>query len=62
MKYGVAFEITPVAFTEFVAMLYFKSWLLFGILEGYGVFFDRAGIATLLKAFTKDIYKDWRAL
>ena len=60
MKYGVAFEITSVALTEFLAMLHFKSALLFGILEGYDVLFDRAGITTLLKIFMKDIYKNWR--
>lgn len=60
MKYGVAFEITSVALTEFLAMLHFKSALLFGILEGYDVVFDRAGITTLLKVFMKDIYKNWR--
>jgi predicted nucleotidyltransferase len=60
MKYGVAFEITSVALTEFLAMLHFKSALLFGILEGYDVVFDRAGITALLKVFMKDIYKNWR--
>ena len=60
MKYGVAFEITSVALTEFLAILHFKSALLFGILEGYDVLFDRAGITTLLKVFMKEIYKKWR--
>jgi len=60
VKYGVAFEITSVALTEFLAILHFKSALLFGILEGYDVLFDRAGITTLLKVFRKDIYKNWR--
>jgi len=60
MKYGVAFEITSVALKEFLAMLHFKSALLFGILEGYDVLFDRAGITTLLKILMKDIYKNWR--
>ena len=60
MRYGVAFEMTSVALTEFLAMLHFKSALLFGILEGYDVLFDRAGITALLKVFMKDIYKNWR--
>ncbi|MDI6904222.1 MAG: nucleotidyltransferase domain-containing protein [Candidatus Bathyarchaeia archaeon] len=60
MKYGVAFEITSVALIEFLAMLHFKSALLFGILEGYDVLFDRAGITALLKVFMKDIHKNWR--
>lgn len=60
MRHGVAFEITSVALTEFLAMLHFKSALLFGILEGYDVLFDRAGITALLKVFMKDIYKNWR--
>jgi predicted nucleotidyltransferase len=59
VKHGVAFQITSVALTEFLAMLHFKSSLLFGILEGYDVLFDRAGITTLLKALMKDIHKDW---
>jgi len=59
MKYGVAFEMTSVSLTEFLAMLHFKSALLFGILEGYDVLFDRAGITTLLKVFMKDIRKNW---
>jgi len=60
MKYEVAFQITSVDLTEFLAMLHFKSALLFGILEGYDVLFDRAGITTLLKVFNKDIHKNWQ--
>jgi len=59
MKYGVAFEMTSVALTEFLAMLHFKSALLFGILEGYDVLFDRAGITTLLKVSKGEICKNW---
>lgn len=59
MKYRIAFEMTSVSLTEFLAVLHFKSALLFGILEGYDVLFDRAGIATLLKVFNKDIHKNW---
>ncbi len=40
-------------------MLNLESSLIFGILEGYDVLFDRAGIAQLLKVFKKDIYKKW---
>lgn len=60
MKYGVAFEITSVDLKEFLAMLHLKSALLFGILEGYDVLFDRAGIATMLAVLKKDICKNWR--
>ena len=59
MKYGVVFEITSITIKEFIAMLYFVSSLLFGILEGYDVLFDSAGITTLLKVFKKDISKNW---
>jgi predicted nucleotidyltransferase len=59
MKYGVAFEINSVSLTECLAMLHFKSALLFGVLEGYDVLFDRAGITTLLKISNKDIHKNW---
>jgi len=38
MKYGVAFEITSIALTEFLAMFHFRSALPFGILGGYKVF------------------------
>lgn len=60
MKYGIAFEMTSVSLTEFLAMLHFKSALLFGILEGYDMLFDRAGITTLLKVSNKDIHKNWQ--
>lgn len=59
MKYGVAFQITSVTLTEFLAMLHLKSTLLFGILEGYDVLFDRAGITATLKVFRKNIIKNW---
>jgi len=60
MTYEVALEINSVSLTEFLAMLHFKSALLFGVLEGYDVLFDRAGITTLLKVFKKDIHKNWQ--
>lgn len=60
MKHGVVFEITSITLSEFLAILHFKSALLFGILEGYDVLFDRAGITALLKISAKNIYKDWR--
>lgn len=53
MKYKVPFEIVSLTLTEFLAMLHFKSAMLFGILEGYSVLFDRAGIKTILKNFRK---------
>jgi predicted nucleotidyltransferase len=59
MKYGVAFEINSITLKEFIVMLNMESSLIFGILEGYDVLFDSAGIATLLKVFKKDIYKNW---
>lgn len=60
IKHGVVFEITSITLSEFLAILHFKSALLFGILEGYDVLFDRAGITALLKISVKNIYKDWR--
>ncbi|MEM2135769.1 MAG: nucleotidyltransferase domain-containing protein [Candidatus Jordarchaeaceae archaeon] len=59
MKYGVAFEINSVTLKEFVAMLNMESSLIFGILEGYHVLFDNAGISQLLKVFKKEILKKW---
>jgi len=59
IKRGVAFEITSMTLKEFLAMLHFKSSLLFGILEGYEVLFDRAGITTLLKVSKREICKNW---
>jgi predicted nucleotidyltransferase len=60
MKYGVAFGITSMVLTEFLAVLRFKSAFLFGILEGYDVLFDRSRITTLLNVSKKDVYKNWR--
>lgn len=59
MRYGVAFEINSITLKEFIAMLNLESSLIFGILEGYHVLFDIAGIAVLLKVFGKEIYKNW---
>lgn len=59
VKYGVAFEINSITIKEFIAMLNLESSLIFGILEGYDVLFDSAGIAQILKVFKKDIYKKW---
>ncbi|HID91171.1 TPA: hypothetical protein EYP44_04345 [Candidatus Bathyarchaeota archaeon] len=41
MKYGTAFEITSMTLRGFIAMLHLRSSLLFGLLEGYDVLFDR---------------------
>lgn len=60
MNYGVAFEINSLTLTEFLATLHSESSLLFGILEGYEVLFDRGGTAALLKAYMKQIHKNWR--
>lgn len=59
IKYKVAFHITSVALSEFLAILHLKPALLFGILEGYEVLFDRSGITALLKALKKEIYRNW---
>lgn len=59
IRLGVAFEITSMALKEFLAMLHLKSSLLFGILEGYEVLFDRAGITTLLKVSKREICRNW---
>ncbi|MGQ9720259.1 MAG: nucleotidyltransferase domain-containing protein [Candidatus Jordarchaeum sp.] len=59
IKYGVAFEINSITLKEFIALLNMESSLIFGILEGYQVLFDNAGIAQILKVFKKEIYKNW---
>lgn len=58
-KFRVPLEITSINLQEFLASLHHKSSLLFGILEGYQVLFDRAGITTLLKATKKEILQKW---
>ncbi|MHA1578574.1 MAG: nucleotidyltransferase domain-containing protein [Candidatus Freyarchaeota archaeon] len=60
MKYGVAFEITTLPLTEFLAVLHLRSSLLFGILEGCDVLFDRSGVAAMLGVLAREIPRDWR--
>ena len=62
MRYGVAFEITVLPLTEFLAVLHLRSSLLFGILEGYDVLFDRSGVAAMLRVLAREIHRDWRYL
>jgi len=59
IRFRVPFEITSMTLKEFLAMLHFKSSLLFGILEGYEVLFDRTNITTLMKVSERGIYKNW---
>jgi len=58
-KFGVAVDIVHVTLKDLLRWLYDKPPILFGILSGYEVVFDRGHIKNFLKILKDEVLKDW---
>lgn len=59
VKFNVQIEAVTVTFHELLTALRIKPPLLFGIIEGYEVLFDRGGVASILKTVEMDVKREW---
>jgi len=58
-KFGVAVDIVHVTLREFLAWLYDKPPILFGVLSGFEILFDRGYIKDFLELLKIEIAKEW---
>jgi len=60
--FSVAVDIVHLTLKDFLKWLYDKPPILFGILSGYEVLFDKGYFKDLLKTLEKEVLKDWAYL
>jgi len=60
--FSVAVDIVHLTLKDFLKWLYDKPPILFGILSGYEILFDKGYFKDLLKTLEKEVLKDWAYL
>jgi len=58
-QFNVQIEAVIVTFQELLTAIRIKPPLLFGIMEGYAILFDRGGVASILKTVEMDVRREW---
>lgn len=58
-KFGVAVDILHVTLKDLLGWLYEKPPILFGVLSGYEIFFDRGYFTDFFEMLKKEVAKDW---
>jgi len=58
-KFGVAVDIVHVTLREFLAWLYDKPPILFSVLSGFELLFDRGYIRDFLELLEREVVKEW---
>ena len=58
-QFNVQVEAVVVTFQELLTAIRIKPPLLFGIMEGYAILFDRGGVASILKTVEMDVRREW---
>jgi len=58
-KFGVAVDIVHVTLKDLLQWLYGKPPILFGILSGYEILYDKGYVKDFLETLKKEVLKDW---